>query len=65
MHEFWYDYLKPQYRENVKLGYMDTDSLIVHVKQIFTKILQKILKKDLMLCIMNETLCCLKEKMKK
>ena len=32
MHEFWYDYLKPQYGGNVKLCYMDTDSFIVHVK---------------------------------
>ena len=32
MYEFWYDYLKPKYGENVKLCYMDTDSFIVHVK---------------------------------
>ena len=31
-YEFWYDYLKPKYGENVKLCYMDTDSFIVHVK---------------------------------
>ena len=31
-YEFWYDYLKPKYGENVKLYYMDTDSFIVHVK---------------------------------
>ena len=30
--EFWYDYVKPKYGENVKLCYMDTDSFIVHVK---------------------------------
>ena len=34
MHEFWYDYLKPKYGDNVKLCYMDTDSLIVHIKTI-------------------------------
>ena len=32
MYEFWYDYLKPKYGENVKLCYIDTDSFIVHVK---------------------------------
>ena len=33
MYEFWYDYIKPKYGENVKLCYMDTDSFIVHVKR--------------------------------
>ena len=32
MYEFWYDYLKPKYRDNVKLCYMDTDSFIMHIK---------------------------------
>ena len=32
MCEFWYDYVKPKYSENVILCYMDTDSFIVHVK---------------------------------
>ena len=32
MHEFWYDYVKPKYCENVKICYMGTDSFIVHVK---------------------------------
>ena len=31
-YEFWYDYVKPEYGENAKLCYMDTDSFIVHVK---------------------------------
>ena len=49
MHEFWHDYVKPTFGENENLCYMNTDSVIVHVKQvIFTKILQKILKQDLM-----------------
>ena len=26
MYEFWYDYMKPKYNDNVKLCYMDTDS---------------------------------------
>ena len=32
LYEFWYDYLKPKYGENVKRCYMDTDSFIVNVK---------------------------------
>ena len=48
MYEFWYDYVKPKYGENAK------HCFIVHVKQIlFTKILQKVLKQDLTLQILN------------
>ena len=32
MYEFWYDYMKPKYNDNVKLCYMDTDSFIVNIK---------------------------------
>ena len=32
MYEFWYDYMKPKYSDNVKLCYMDTDSCIMHIK---------------------------------
>ena len=32
MYEFWYDYMKPTYGDNVKLCYMDTDSFIIHIK---------------------------------
>ena len=32
IYEFWYDYVKIKYGENVKRCYMDTDSFIVHVK---------------------------------
>ena len=32
MYEFWYDYMKPKYCDNVRLCYMDTDSFILHVK---------------------------------
>ena len=32
MYEFWYDYMKPKYANNVKLCYMDTDSFIMNIK---------------------------------
>ena len=32
MYEFWYDYVRPKYNDNVKLCYMDTDSFIVSIK---------------------------------
>ena len=33
MYEFWYDYMKPKYKNKVKLCYMDTDSLIKKLLQ--------------------------------
>ena len=32
MYEIWYDYIKPEYRNNPKLCYMDTDSFIINIK---------------------------------
>ena len=32
MYQFWYDYMKPKYGDNVKLCYMDTDSFIIYIK---------------------------------
>ena len=32
MYEFWYDYMKPKYDNNIKLCYMDTDSFIIDIK---------------------------------
>ena len=32
MYEFWYDYMKPKYDNNVKLCYMDADSFIMNIK---------------------------------
>ena len=32
MYEFWYDYIKPKYGDNVKSSYMDTDSFIMDIK---------------------------------
>ena len=66
MYKFRYDYLKPKYDQNAKLCYMDRDSFIVYAKQmIFTKILQKMLKKYLPLQIMKQADQYLKEKIKK
>ena len=33
MYEFWYDYMKPKYGNNVKLCYMDTDSFIMNIER--------------------------------
>ena len=32
IYEFWYDYMKPKYNNDVKLCYMDTDSFVMHIK---------------------------------
>ena len=32
MYEFWYNYMKPKYGDNVKLCYIDTDSFIMYTK---------------------------------
>ena len=32
MYEFWYNYMKPKYNNDVKLCYMDTDSFIMNIK---------------------------------
>ena len=32
MYEFWYDYMKPKYNNNVIFCYMDTDSFIMDIK---------------------------------
>ena len=32
MYEFWHDYVKPKYGDNVKLCYMDTDSFVMQIE---------------------------------
>ena len=32
IYQFWYDYMKPKYNNDVKLCYMDTDSFIINIK---------------------------------
>ena len=31
-YEFWYEYLKPKYKQNLQLCYVDTDSFIFNLK---------------------------------
>ena len=55
MYEFWYDYMKPKYGDNVKLCFMDTDSFIMRIKteDFFMKILLMMLKKHFIHQIMK------------
>ena len=32
IYEFWYDYMKPKYGNDVKICYMDTDSFVMNIK---------------------------------
>ena len=32
LYEFWYDYMKPKYNDNVKLCYMDMDSFVMNIR---------------------------------
>ena len=43
MYEFWYDYIKPKYKEKEKLCYTDTDSFIIN---IFTEDIFKDINND-------------------
>ena len=66
MYEYWYDYVKPKYREKANICYMDTDSFIVCVKLDGTiDKFQKTLEQDLALQNMNQTDYYLKEKNRK
>ena len=31
MYDFWYDYLKPKYKDKAKLYYMGTDSFVINI----------------------------------
>ena len=66
MYEFWYDYMKPKYGNNVKLCSMDTDWFIMSIKtEVFTKTLLMMLKKDLIHQIMKLIDHYLQKKIKK
>ena len=48
MYEFWYDYIKPKYKNKEKLCYMDTDSFVIHIfTEDFLMILVMMLKDGL------------------
>ena len=54
VYEFWYDYMKPKYNDNLKLCYMDTDSFIMNIKtKDFYKDIANMLKRDLIRQIMK------------
>ena len=65
MYKFWYGYPKPNYGEEVRLCYMDTDSFIIYVKadDIHKDIAENI-EKDLTLQIMKQAGRYLKDKTK-
>ena len=48
MYEFWYDYVKPKYKDNAKLCSMDTDSFVINIfLKTFLKTLIMMLKDGL------------------
>ena len=55
MYLFWHDYVEPKYGEKRNyVTWIQTDSLIVYIKtEDITQALQKLLKQDLILQIMN------------
>ena len=65
MYQFLYNCVKSRYGEKIKLCNMDTYSFIVYKKQkIFTYTLQKMLKQDLILQIINYKDHCLEQEIK-
>ena len=35
MYEFWYDCIKPKYEDRAKLCYIDTESFIIHIINVY------------------------------
>ena len=66
MYVFLYNYVKTKFGEKVKSYYMETDSFIVYIKavDIYSQTLQKMLKLDLILQIMNQIDHSVKEKIR-
>ena len=66
MYEFWYDYMKPKYGDNVKLCYMDTDSFIMNIKtEDFYKDIANDFEKNLLHQIMKSIDLYPQERIKK
>ena len=42
MCDFWHDYVKPKYGEKSKLWYMDADSFIVYINDIYKDIVNDV-----------------------
>ena len=40
--QFWYDYVKPKYDEKAKLCYMDTESFILYINDIYKYIAEDV-----------------------
>ena len=54
MYEFWYDYINPKHQDNAKFGtWIQTVFSLILKQKISMKILQMMLKKDLIHKIMN------------
>ena len=60
MYEFWYDYMKPKYGNNVKYtdSYMDTDIFIMNIKteNFYKDIAQKFLQNKKVIGLMKDEL---------
>ena len=55
MYEFWYDYMKPKYGNDVKLCYMDTNSFVMNIKtEYFYKNIANDVEKGLIRQIMKQ-----------
>ena len=66
MYEFWYDYMKSKYGNNVKLCYGDTGSFIINIKtEDFYEDIADDVKKKLIHEIMRLIDLCLQEKIKR
>ena len=53
MYEFWYDYLKPKYKDKAKLCYMDSDSFVIN---IFTEDFFEDINNDAEKCLIHLTM---------
>ena len=44
MYEFWYDYMKPKYKEKSTLSYIDTDGFTASIKTVdfYVKIVEDV-----------------------
>ena len=52
MYEFWFDYVKPKYKEKAKLCYMDTDSFVINM---FTEDFFEDINNDVERCLIHLT----------